>query len=87
MVHWNPDIVSQQRKLAKMARRRILIRKALSEDARITAELAVLLWPDHTIDELTEEAAPLLSDDESAVFLALAGDISAHDPGGGTEER
>lgn len=73
MVHWNPDIVSQQRRLAKMSRRRILIRKALSEDARITAELAVLLWPDHTIDELTEETAPLLSDDESAVFLALAG--------------
>ena len=74
MVHWNPDIVDRQRKLAETARRGIWIRKALPEDARITAELAVLLWPEHSTDELAEEMGPLLSGSESAVFLAFAGD-------------
>lgn len=49
------------------------VRKAVPQDARVTAELEILLWPDHTVDELAEEMSSLLVNRECAVFLAFAG--------------
>jgi len=48
-----------------------MIQKATVHDAAAAAELALLLWPEHTLDELTEELAEAISDDENAVFLYL----------------
>ena len=50
----------------------IAVRKASPEDAVTVAELAAMLWPEHTVDELTEEMQELLADEECAVFLAVA---------------
>ena len=44
------------------------IYKAEKEDARQIAELAVLMWTEHTVDGLSEEFVEILED--GAVFLA-----------------
>lgn len=46
-----------------------MIRKAVSEDAAAVAALAIRLWPDHTLKEMTEEFRSLLARDDAAVFL------------------
>ena len=43
-----------------------MIRKAETKDAAAVAELALLLWPEHTLDELTEEFEELISQDDAA---------------------
>ena len=50
----------------------IIIRKASPGDARVVAELAAELWPEHTVEEFEQEMASLLADHECAVFLAVA---------------
>ena len=50
-----------------------MLRKAEISDARDVAKLAVLLWPDHALSELTEEFEGLLSDPDAAVYLAFRG--------------
>lgn len=47
-----------------------MIKKALLEDARTAAELALLLWPHHTVAEFTEEMKQLIAAENAAVFLA-----------------
>jgi len=47
-----------------------MIRKATKKDMDAVAALATLLWPDHAVEELAAEYAPLLRDDDCAVFLA-----------------
>ena len=47
-----------------------MIRKATEKDMDAVAALATLLWPDHAVEELAAEYAPLLRDDDCAVFLA-----------------
>ncbi|MCM3088603.1 GNAT family N-acetyltransferase [Bhargavaea ginsengi] len=47
------------------------IRQATQNDARVTGELALLLWPDHTAEELEGEFSELIGDPEAAVFLAF----------------
>ena len=49
-----------------------MIRQATVADAAAVAALAVQLWPDHTIDDMTAEFAPMLGDPAAAVFLAEA---------------
>ena len=51
-----------------------MIRKADAPAA--VAELALLLWPDHTLEELTQEFAELIARDDAACFLAYDGEIA-----------
>ena len=46
------------------------IRPASPADCPPAAALALLLWPEHTAEELEAELAPLLASPEAAVFLA-----------------
>jgi len=46
-----------------------MIKKADISDARIAADLACLLWPSHTPEELTGELQALISRRDAAVFL------------------
>ncbi|GKV68658.1 N-acetyltransferase [Sporosarcina sp. NCCP-2716] len=48
-----------------------MIRKATLQDANEVAELALLLWPDHTGEELREEMEQILTQSDAAIFLAL----------------
>ena len=52
---------------------RLSVRRASKADAPVLAELALELWPDHTLDELTEEMVGFLADEECALFLLMAG--------------
>lgn len=49
-----------------------MIRHASAEDTRKVAELALKLWPGHTLQELETEFHALLSCGECAVFLYTA---------------
>ena len=51
-----------------------MIKRAEISNAAAVAELALLLWPEHTLEELTGEFEELISRDEAACFLAYAGD-------------
>ena len=47
------------------------VRQATQNDARVTGELALLLWPDHSAEELAGEFSELIGNPEAAVFLAF----------------
>ena len=47
------------------------LRKAEINDENILAELALLLWPDHTLAELRAEMGEILRNKEAAFFLAF----------------
>ena len=57
-------------------RERFMIRKAETNDAATVAELALLLLPEHSLEELTEEFEELISQDDATCFLAYAGDTA-----------
>lgn len=46
-----------------------MIYKAIQNDARTIADLAIQMWKDNTIEDLTKEFEAILSSDESAIFL------------------
>ena len=50
-----------------------MIRQATVSDAAAVAALAVQLWPDHTMDDMTAEFSALLALPDAAVFLAEDG--------------
>lgn len=50
----------------------MMVREAAVQDAGTVAELALLLWPDHTRSELLEEITRDLSNGEMRFFLAEA---------------
>ena len=52
------------------------IRKATVRDAACVAELALRLWPEHTLDDLTAEFALTLREEDAAIFLAFRGDTA-----------
>ena len=52
------------------------IRKAETKDASAVADLALLLWPEHTMEDLIAEFEELISQDEAACFLAYAGNTA-----------
>ena len=49
------------------------IRKAAKQDAAAAAELACLLWPDNSLEEMNAEFEELLGKEDAAVFLAEDG--------------
>ena len=52
------------------------IRKAELEDLSVLAELACLLWPHHGQEEMTEELAEILANENAAFFLAAEGEAA-----------
>ncbi|MBK1813199.1 GNAT family N-acetyltransferase [Clostridium sp. YIM B02505] len=46
-----------------------MIRKANINDSRLVAELAILLWPNHEINELEEEMIEHINSENEAVFI------------------
>ena len=53
-----------------------MIKRAEISHAAAVAELALLLWPEHTLEELTGEFEELISQDDAVCFLAYAGDTA-----------
>ena len=46
-----------------------MIVQAKMKDAKTVAELAINMWPSHTIDELTADFEQVIADTNTAVFL------------------
>lgn len=46
-----------------------MIKKAGIDDSRIAAELAVLLWPHHEINDLEKEMVSCIISDNGVVFI------------------
>lgn len=53
-----------------------MIKRAEISNAAAVAELALLLWPEHRLEELTGEFEELISQDDAVCFLAYAGDTA-----------
>jgi len=47
-----------------------MIQQAQQQDALAAATLALLLWPNHTVEEFYENMTQLLQDESAAIFLA-----------------
>lgn len=54
----------------------IMIKQANLENARIASELALLLWPENTVEEFLSEMEELIASDYAAVFIAYDEDIA-----------
>lgn len=52
-----------------------MIRKASLQDVPAAADLASLLWPCHTAEELAEEFKETILNNENAVFLCFTDDL------------
>jgi len=52
-----------------------MIRKSTASDSIALAQLAVLLWPNHTLKELKQEIETLLSSRNAAFFLDIDQDV------------
>ncbi|MFJ7737397.1 aminoglycoside 6'-N-acetyltransferase [Lysinibacillus sp. NPDC097287] len=50
-----------------------MIKQAVQEDTQIAAQLALLLWPNHTLSEFAEEMAEFIASESAAIFLAFQG--------------
>ncbi|HLU21191.1 MAG TPA: aminoglycoside 6'-N-acetyltransferase [Bacillaceae bacterium] len=48
-----------------------MIRQATVQNATDAGMLALLLWPDHTLQELVDEMEEFIQSEDSAVFLAF----------------
>mgnify|MGYP003441104907 CR=1 FL=1 len=46
-----------------------MIYKGKKEDAKLIAELSIIMWQNHTIEELSKEFEEIIANDESAVFV------------------
>lgn len=51
-----------------------MIRKAEMQDIHILTELALLLWPHHTAEEMQEDMAGIMVQSDAAFFLAYNGE-------------
>lgn len=47
-----------------------MLKEATLEEVQEAAHLALLLWPDHTLDEFLQEIAKLIAQPDATVFLA-----------------
>lgn len=47
-----------------------MIKQAVMEDARTAALLTLQLWPNHTLEEFSEEMAQLINAENATIFLA-----------------
>ncbi len=52
-----------------------MIRKATETDARCVAEMAVMMWDCHSLEELVEEFEIVLGNEECAVYLYCIGNM------------
>ena len=52
----------------------IMLKQATRSDAVDVASLALLLWPDHTLEEFINEMEKLIESPDAAIFLAFAGE-------------
>lgn len=52
-----------------------MLRKAELKDSNVLAKLALLLWPNHTFEELHADIKPLLTNPNAAFFLYFDQDI------------
>ena len=52
-----------------------MIRKAIASDLVSLTDLAILLWPDHTFNDLKQEMDETLSDRNAVFYLYLDGDV------------
>ncbi len=46
-----------------------MIKSAKAEDAEILATLAIQMWTEHNLEEMTEKFRELLKSDEAACFI------------------
>lgn len=53
-----------------------MIKTAQMEHLDSVTNLALLLWPDHTYEEMKDEMKQLISDDNSTIALALVDDTA-----------
>lgn len=49
----------------------MVIRKAVREEAAITAGLAIHMWDTHTLEELTQEFFECMNKNDTVVFLSI----------------
>ena len=52
-----------------------MIRKAIASDLVSLTDLAILLWPDHTFNDLKQEMDETLSGKNAVFYLYLDGDV------------
>lgn len=57
-----------------MRRSSITYRKAIDDDINIITKLGILLYDEHTLEEIFEENKELLANENEAMFLAYNGD-------------
>ena len=46
-----------------------MIKRAKTEDAKVLAGLAIQMWTDHDLEDLTEEFHQMVTNDEAACFI------------------
>ncbi|WP_285399435.1 aminoglycoside 6'-N-acetyltransferase [Lysinibacillus sp. fls2-241-R2A-57] len=51
-----------------------MIKQAVMEDVQTTALLALQLWPNHTLEEFSEEMGQLINAENAAIFIAYEDD-------------
>ncbi|WP_374966958.1 aminoglycoside 6'-N-acetyltransferase [Lysinibacillus sp. RS5] len=51
-----------------------MIKQAVIEDVQTAALLALQLWPNHTLEEFSEEMAQLINAENAAIYLAYEED-------------
>lgn len=51
-----------------------MIKQAVIEDVQTAALLALQLWPNHTLEEFSEEMAQLINAENAAIYLAYEDD-------------
>jgi len=51
-----------------------MIKKAVVEDSKIIAELAVLLWPKHDVDEMAMDFEEYINSNSGVVFIYFEGE-------------
>lgn len=50
------------------------VHKAIKSDCKDIAKLAILMWGNHTLEELIEEFETVIQDKECAIFIVSVGD-------------
>lgn len=53
-----------------------MLKEAGMQDARLAAQLALLLWPGHSLEEFVQEMEELIGSPNAAVFLAFHHDTA-----------
>ena len=51
-----------------------MIKQAVIEDVQTAALLALQLWPNHTLEEFSEEMAQLIHAENATIYLAYEDD-------------